>query len=194
MKSDKSPMTGHGAPDDFEDRLARVPGRRAPAELRAEVLAAAKRVEPAKLKRSDPENMGARPLRMSWGDWLLAHFPLAPGGLAACWLLIWLGGSADRLVNGSDATKPVVISREQMAEARAQRAELRQLAGLDDPAGKIQSPAPERTRLEAPALPARPRSDRRRSRDDGFGIVPDSSPVQVAATGRRSTESAPVSA
>jgi hypothetical protein len=144
-------------PDALEHRLAGIPRRSAPAGLRAEVLRAAAKIGPA------ARLPAARP---AWWEPFLVRFPLVTGGLAACWLMAWLGGSADRWLNGPVAVAPVQVSAEQVAEAKVQRAELRHLAGLEE--------LPRDTPVAADNRPAerpRPRGDRR-LREDGFGRLP----------------------
>jgi hypothetical protein len=157
-------------PDALERRLAGTPARPAPAELRGAVLRAAADVGQSARRPAG----GARPPAVSappaWWEQLLARFPLATGGFAACWLIAWLGGSADRWLNGPVAAAPVRVSAEQVAEARAQRAELRQLAGLED--APTVANLRHRLATPSPAVPPGPRGDRRRARDDGFGHVP----------------------
>lgn len=167
-------------PDALERRLAGTPARPAPAELRGAVLRAAADVGQSARRPAG----GARPPAVSappaWWEQLLARFPLATGGFAACWLIAWLGGSADRWLNGPVAAAPVRVSAEQVAEARAQRAELRQLAGLEDAPVAASANFGHRPVAPSPALPPRPRGDRRRSRDDGFGHLPAPDSISIA--------------
>lgn len=197
---------GHGwkpdtADDALERRLSRVPLSGAPAELRTQVLAAAAGAEGVGGSAREPHRPGARNFQSAvrvagqpahgsgtWLNWLFLRFPLAGGGLAACWLAIWLGGSVDRWANGAGAAQPVIVSPEQVAEARAQRAELFQLAGFDGPAGKVQRPAADQPRMEAPAAPSGPRSDRRRRSDDGFGRLPETNFQPVVSTATPAAE------
>jgi hypothetical protein len=161
-------------PDALERRLAGTPPRPAPAELRATVLLAAAKVGQAARRPAGAARPPAVSAPPAWWEHLLARFPLATGGFAACWLIAWLGGSADRWLNGPVAAAPVRVSAEQVAEARAQRAELRQLAGWEEPAPAVYKAPAAWPRREMPVN--RPRGDRRRPRDDGFGHLagPDS--------------------
>lgn len=161
-------------PDALERRLAETSPRPAPAELRAAVLRAAVKVGQAASLPAAASGSPALSAPSPWWEWLFTRFPLATSGLAACWLMAWLGGSADRWLNGPVAATPVRVSAEQVARAKAERAELRQLAGLEDaPAAANFGHRPV---APSPAVPPRPRGDRRRSRDDGFGHLsaPDS--------------------
>ena len=163
-------------PDALERRLAGTPPRPAPAELRAAVLRAAANVGQAASLPAVPVHSTSPP----WWEWLFTRFPLAACGLTACWLIAWLGGSADRWLNGPVAAAPVRVSAEQVAEARAQRAELRQLAGLEDAPVAASANFGHRPVAPSPALPPRPRGDRRRSRDDGFGHLPAPDSISIA--------------
>ena len=96
------------------------------------------------------------------------------------WGLIWFGNVVDPVFNGGLAVKPTTVSREQLSEARVQRAELRQLVGLDEPEGKGHGSATEPPQADVPAGPARPRSDRRRPRDQGLHWVPCVECLQLA--------------
>jgi hypothetical protein len=154
-------------PDALERRLAGTPARPAPAELRGAVLRAAANVGQA---ASLPAMVSVPSAPPAWWEHFFARFPLAACGLTACWLLAWLGGSADRWLNGPVAAAPVRVSAEQVARAKAERAELRQLAGLEDP--PTVANLRHRLATPSPAVPPGPRGDRRRARDDGFGHVP----------------------
>ncbi len=158
-----------GEPDALERRLAGTSPRPAPTDLRAAVLRAATMAGQAARQPAAASVPSAPP---SWWEWLFTRFPLATGGLAACWLMAWLAGSADRWLNGPVAAAPVRVSAEQVAEARAQRAELRQLAGWEEPAQAVYKAPAAWPRQETPVN--RPRGDRRRPRDDGFGQLADS--------------------
>ena len=90
-------------PDALERRLAETPPRPAPAELRAAVLRAAANVGQA---ASLPAAVSVPSAPPAWWEHFFARFPLAACGLTACWLLAWLGGSADRWLNGPVAAAP----------------------------------------------------------------------------------------
>ncbi len=154
-------------PDALERRLAGTPPRPAPAELRAAVLRAAAEVGQSARRPAGASRPPAVSAPPAWWEHFLARFPLATVGFAACWLIVWLGGSADRWLNGPVAAAPVRVSAEQVAEARAQRAELRQLAGWEEPAAAVYKAPAAWPRRETPVN--RPRGDRRRLRDDAFG-------------------------
>jgi hypothetical protein len=161
-------------PDALERRLAGTPARPAPAELRGAVLRAAANVGQA---ASLPAMVSVPSAPPAWWEHFFARFPLAACGLTACWLLAWLGGSADRWLNGPVAAAPVRVSAEQVARAKAERAELRQLAGLEEaPVANFG----HRPVAPSPAVPPRPRGDRRRSRDDGFGHLPAPDSISIA--------------
>jgi hypothetical protein len=160
-------------PDALERRLAGTPPHPAPAELRAAVLRAAATVGQAASLPAVPVHSTSPP----WWEWLFTRFPLAACGLTACWLIAWLGGSADRWLNGPVAAAPVRVSAEQVARAKAERAELRQLAGLEDP--PTVANLRHRLATPSPAVPPRPRGDRRRSRDDGFGHLPTPDSISI---------------
>lgn len=148
--------------------LARRPLRPAPAELRISVLRAAANVGQA---TSVPT---ARP---SWWELLLARFPVTTGALAACGLVVWCGAAADRWMNGPPATAAVSVSAEQVAAARAERAELFQLAGMDEGRRAVQ---PRPRQPDPVTSPNRPRGDRRRDHGEGFGRI-DSGPAILSA-------------
>ena len=138
--------------DDFERQLARTPLRGAPTEWRADILAnataAAHGLESPRSRDagvSDPRGLGLR----LWA-WFEAISP-AWRTLAAVWTVCLAvnqltcspptGSLASRGDRGS-------LAPEQIAAARAQRAELLQLAGLSEP----RPPEPQ------PARPPGPRS------------------------------------
>ena len=140
------------APDDFERQLARTPLRGAPKNWRAEILAnataAARGMESPRSRGagiSGPRGLGLR----LWA-WFDAISP-AWRTLAAVWIVCLAvnrltsspptGSLASRGDRGS-------LAPEQIAAARAQRAELLQLAGLSEP----RPPEPQ------PARPPGPRS------------------------------------
>jgi hypothetical protein len=74
------------------------------------------------------------------------------------------------------ATAPLA---EQVARAKAERAELRQLAGLEDAPVSASANFGHRPVPPSPAVPPRPRGDRRRSRDDGFGHLPAPDSISI---------------
>jgi hypothetical protein len=94
---------------------------------------------------------------MIWDRWL-AGFPVATAGVTAIWLVAGLVSSADRWLNGSVASTAPRISAEQIAEARAQRILLWQLAGYSE---RVDDPVPPRPEHPQPSPVLRPRSDRR---------------------------------
>jgi hypothetical protein len=165
--------------DEFEARLARQPLRAAPPELRAQVLAAVQEkavgASPCHPQRLPGETAHSSP---GWLDWLLARFPIPAIGIAAVWAFVFFTADVDRRLNGNLAQAPVTVSREQIAEARAQRAELWQMAGLDELRPRLTSPAP------TPA-PPRPRSQVRPVRDDRFGGLSNPGTLMVADTSPR---------
>ncbi len=152
-------------PDDFEQQLARTPRRAAPPEWRADILAnahaaaAARGIESPR-SRADGPSSPHNPVLQLW-DWLTGISP-AWRALAAVWAVCLTvnhftsspptGSLASRGDRGS-------LAPEQIAAARAQRAELLQLAGLAEP----RSPEPQ------PARPPGPRSALRRPERPSFG-------------------------
>lgn len=148
--------------------LTSRPLRPAPADLRASVLRAAAKAGQAT----------SRPIASpSWWELVFARFPLSTGALAACGLVVWCGASADRWLNGPPATATVSVSAEQVAAARAQRAELFQFVGMDE--GRL-AVHPQPRKPDPATLPNRPRGDRRRDHNEGFGRV-DSGPAILSA-------------
>jgi len=154
-------------PDPLEARLARQPLRRVPDAWRREILASASSTIPdGKIQGRDAQS-DSRDGCPSWVEALLLRLPLGWTGAAATALLLWLGVSSDRWLNGGAMlAQAPLVSREQVAEARAQRTELLQLAGLND----ISPVVADRTPGKPPAALPRPRSDRRREEGDGFGF------------------------
>ena len=151
--------------DDFERQLARTPRRAAPPEWRADILAnahaaaAARRLESPRF-RADGLSSPTSPVLQLWA-WVTGISP-AWRALAAVWAVCLTvnhftsspptGSLASRADRGS-------LAPEQIAAARAQRAELLQLAGLSEP----RSPEPQ------PARPPGPRSALRRPERPSFG-------------------------
>ena len=139
--------------DELERRLERLSLRSVPADWKSGVLELARQRRDRGQVRS--QAAAAAP---SWWDRWLAHFPVATTGFAAIWLVSGLAGTADRWLNGSVASAAPRISLEQMAEARAQRIILWQLAGYSE---RVDDPAPPRPEHPQPSPVLRPRSDRR---------------------------------
>ncbi|MBN9693240.1 MAG: hypothetical protein J0M24_23610 [Verrucomicrobia bacterium] len=137
--------------DELERRLERLSLRPVPADWKSGVLGAARRQ--AGRTQAKPSTGWSR----IWDRWL-AGFPVATAGVAAIWLVAGLAGTADRWLNGSVASTTPRISAEQMAEARAQRIILWQLAGYSE---RVDDPAPPRPEHPQPSPVLRPRSDRR---------------------------------
>lgn len=147
--------------DDFERQLARTPRRAAPPDWRADILATATRS--ARGLENPPVSVAAA---LSWWHRLLLRFPLATAGFTAVWAFVFLSDNVDRRLNGRSESPSALVSREQLAQVRAQRAELWQLAGLDErPTAASEPRSVDRPRGAAP----RPRSDRRSEDDDRFG-------------------------
>lgn len=163
-------------PDPLEARLARQPLRRAPDAWRREILTSATSATTAgKIQGRDtqPDSRDGCP---TWGEALLLRLPLGWTGAAATALLLWLGGSSDHWLNGGALlAQAPLVSPEQVAEARAQRAELLQLAGLHD----VSPVVADRTPDKPPSAPPRPRGHLRRAEGDGFGF---SSPPSAQAS------------
>ena len=151
------------APDDFERQLARTPLRGAPTEWRADILAnaaaAARGLESPRSRDagfSAPRGLGLR----LWA-WFDAISP-AWRTLAAVWIMCLAVNrlttdtpSGPLAVNGDIGRIPAA----QVAAARAQRAELLQLAGL----------AETRSPEHQPARPPGPRSCLRRPERPQYG-------------------------
>lgn len=142
--------------DDFENQLARRSLRAAPTDLRAQVLTAA---NSAPWTPNRPANSASA--KATFWRWLTSQSPAWPA-LATVWLLClsvnYLSGS------GGDRTTRGSLAPEQLAAARAQRAELLQLAGLGD-AELTDPPAAKPPRN----TPPRPHSSLRRSSRPGYG-------------------------
>lgn len=151
--------------DDFERQLARTPRRAAPQDWRADILANAKAAAAARglespRSRADGPSSPHNPVLQLWA-WLTGISP-AWRALAAVWAVCFAvnhfiaepptGSLASRGDRGS-------LAPEQIAAARAQRAELLQLAGLSE----TRSPEPQ------PARPPGPRSALRRPERPTFG-------------------------
>lgn len=137
--------------DELERRLERLSLRPVPADWKSGVLRAARR-QAGRAHSKPPAGWS-----MVWDRWL-AGFPVATLGVAMIWLLAGLAGTADRWLNGSVASAAPRVSVEQMAEARAQRIFLWQLAGYGE---RVDDPAPPRPEHPQPSPVLRPRSDRR---------------------------------
>ncbi len=152
-------------PDDFEQQLARTPRRAAPPEWRADILAnahaaaAARRLESPR-SRADGPSRAHSPLLQLW-VWLTGISP-AWRALAAVWAVcLTVNHFTSSPPTGSLASRGDRgnLAPEQIAAARAQRAELLQLAGLVE----TRSPEPQ------PARPPGPRSGLRRPERSSFG-------------------------
>lgn len=152
-------------PDDFEQQLTRTPRRAAPPEWRADILAkahaaaVARRLESPR-SRADGLSRAHSPLLQLW-DWLTGISP-AWRALAAVWAVcLTVNHFTSSPPTGSLASQGDrgSLAPEQIAAARAQRAELLQLAGLSEP----RSPEPQ------PARPPGPRSALRRPERPSFG-------------------------
>ena len=139
--------------DELERRLERLSLRSVPADWKSEVLGAARQRMDRGQVRSPNSTVAT-----SWWDRWLAHFPVATTGFATIWLVAGLAGTADRWLNGSVASTAPRVSAEQMAEARAQRIILWQLAGYSE---RVDDPSPPRPEHPQPSPVLRPRSDRR---------------------------------
>ena len=130
-------------PDDFEEHLAQVPRRTAPAEWRAKILSAVK---------STP--------RSALPDRLLAWW----GGLSPAWRMlatVWIVCLTINHFTGTAPAEPSLggfayarLAPEQIAAVRAQRREMLQLAGLTE-AEPAEPPVPRlprpRSSLPVPA-------------------------------------------
>jgi hypothetical protein len=152
-------------PDDFERQLARTPRREAPPEWRAVILANANAAATGRglespRSRADGPSGPTNPVLQLW-DWLTGISP-AWRALVAVWAVCLAvnhyvaepptGSLASRGDRGS-------LAPEQIAAARAQRAELLQLAGLSE----TRSPEPQ------PARPPGPHSGLRRPERPSYG-------------------------
>ncbi len=151
--------------DDFERQLARTPRRAAPPDWRADILAnahsaaAARGIESPR-SRADEPSSPHNPALQLWA-WLAGISP-AWRALAAVWAVcLTVNHFTSSPATGSLASRGDrgSLAPEQIAAARAQRAELLQLAGLSEP-----EPA------EPPPLrPPGPRSSLRRHGRPSYG-------------------------
>ena len=137
--------------DELERRLERLSLRPVPADWKSGVLGAARR-QAGRANWKTPAGWS-----VIWDRWL-AGFPVATAGIATIWLVAGLAGTADRWLNGSVVSTAPRVSAEQMAEARAQRIILWQLAGYSE---RVDDPSPPRPEHPQPSPALRPRSDRR---------------------------------
>ena len=138
---------------EFEQRLRRQPMKKAPGDLRAEILSAARQAEPVRHSLAAPRRNG--------GGWLsiLNHqlssllwpHPRAWAGLAAVWLFIFLlnFSASEKAPQLSEKSTPP--SPETIAELKQQQKMLAELIG----AAELQ--VADRQRFLLP----RPRSERR---------------------------------
>jgi hypothetical protein len=134
-------------PDDFEEHLAQVPRRTAPAEWRAKILSAAK---------STPRSALPAP-RSPLPNRLLAWW----GGLSPAWrtlATIWIVCLTINHFTGTAPAEPAAggfayarLAPEQIAAVRAQRREMLQLAGLTEP--EPAEPPPPRLPRPRSSLP-----------------------------------------
>ena len=158
------PEFGTPGADPMEARLARQPLRSVPAAWRAEILAQARAEAGSEVpRRARAQTRGESP---GWLEGFLLRFPVAWAGFAAVWLFIFAANSTDRWLNGAVAATPQAMSAEQIAAARAQRAELWTLAGIEPPGLRETEPA---DRPRNPVL--RPRSSLRRSSGHDLGAL-----------------------
>ena len=110
-------------PDDFEQRLQRQPLRQAPAEWRAEILAAAR--EEQAIRHS------SFVICHSWLSTLLWPHPKAWTGLAAVWICIFVLNFSMRDKAPVMAEKSAPPSPEVIVELRQQQRMLAELIGAN---------------------------------------------------------------
>jgi hypothetical protein len=145
--------------DQFEQRLRRQPRRQVPTAWREEILAAADANRRSTITPSVSENQAA--LLAGW-RLLFARLPIAWAALAALWVALI----------GVNLMMPSPIVRVTAQISPSVRMET--LAALDFQPGDLEalgrqfSPAPEASPVnKTPAVPLRPRSERRRDADFG---------------------------
>lgn len=130
--------------DDFEACLRRQRIRSVPAEWRAEILRRAADHEGEVLCASGTDGLTTGESRMpleggklrGWLDRWWVRIPVPGLGVAVVWAMVVLGASMDRWLHPNGSRGGVTVSREQVAEAQAQRLLLLELAGLEDPTAK----------------------------------------------------------
>lgn len=145
--------------DQFEQRLRRQPLRQVPSAWREEILAAADVNRRSNTTQSVSEDQVA--LLTGW-RLLFARLPLAWASLAALWVALI----------GVNLMMPSPIVR--VTAQASPSARMETLAALDLQPGDLEAlgrqflPAPEVSPINrAPAVPLRPRSERRRGADSG---------------------------
>jgi hypothetical protein len=145
--------------DDFEQRLQHQPLRQVPAQWREEILVAADVNRRSAAAQPIPEHRAA--LFTGW-RLLLARLPIAWAALAALWVVL-IG------VNMALPGPTVTVAKQNLPSAR-----LSLLAGMDLKRAELEllsdefSLATENVQpVKAPAVPPRPRSERRRDVDFG---------------------------
>ena len=146
--------------DSFEDQLAQVPLREPPREWRSEILAVAMASAPRRQPTAEP----------AWWMQLWLRIPLPTLGFAAACGLTVLLSSMDQEGSAGRNSSGAMISREQVAAARAERRELLQAFYLVDGTGDLPAESKESSAPPRPAALPRPRSDQRNENGDGFGI------------------------
>jgi len=157
--------------DLFEQRLRRQPLRPVPSAWREEILTAAEAKRRNAASASISEDQAA--LLVGW-RLLFARLPLAWASLAALWVVII----------GVNLMMPSPMVR--VTTQTSLSAQMESLAALDFQPGDLEvlgrqfSPAPEASPVNrTPAVPHRPRSERRRDAD--FGVTrPDFPLARIA--------------
>jgi hypothetical protein len=142
--------------DAFERRLARISLRTSPFELRMRVLDIVNKADSVQARATSERSLGLR--KLGCLKTLFGRVPIGASVWAALWLFIGVTHSFDRWLNGSSTQAAVAVSTEQMVEARRQRAELRQLVGLQEVTRDSPKDLPE-TDIPDPAI--QPQSRRR---------------------------------
>jgi hypothetical protein len=169
-------------PDPFERRLARIPLRAAPPELRERVLGLAA-TEPrsapvfTRTPSPKPTDHTPRPMvseRAAIQAWW-ARLPLATASVASVWIIAALCTVADSWLNTTPADATAPVSTAQIVQARRQRADLWRMAGLGEESQAASERVPETPSTDALR---RPRSDRRRL--EPFGSCRLASPQSMA--------------
>lgn len=164
------------AASDFENRLATVPLRPAPAELRTRVFRSIPTPNPAAgeaaYSRPPHPTMASRTRLFvaSLVGFLRCRFSFAGGALPVCWLAIGVLATVDRILDWASTSPALQTSVEQASVARSQRERLLQFVGVEPnlltPHRPGSSPKPVPT--------PRPRGDWREA--DRDYLVQDSNP------------------
>ena len=138
----------------FEQRLKRQPPRRVPAEWRREILAAANDARMIRSAATASRSSSLSELSRRFASVLWPH-PVAWGGLAMVWILIFVANISIHDKPAAMAEKVLPPSPEVIAESPQQQRLFAQLIGFQ-PTGSDDSSDPDRQKPSGP----RPRSER----------------------------------